>query len=398
MPAPGSGWKVSAAGGRRTTGDGRGRGRGRVGDTATAAAVRVSDPDESMPSILTAHPVATDRSARILAGAVVCITAAFLVNFGLTFVAGWPGVPALFSHLGWLAPASPLDGGALARGWVQLLLYAGPIAGVAAWVGLGRGRTLESDADTWAALAAYIVRAGFWSVFLIGLADALISFVRVEDLLPALVGKELTTKLGLSRFRGQYVHLPLMGAACLIALFTRSLSVVWLALLIVLAEFLIVITRFIYSYEQAFMGDLVRFWYASLFLLASAYSLVDEGHVRVDLFYARFGAKGKAWTNALGSMFLGVPLCWVILSMGLWKKGSSLAGPLLSFEISQSGFGMYVKYLMAGCLIVFAASMAAQFASYFLKSVAVLRQERTFETAPAETAAAGAAAVGTGTV
>ena len=357
-----------------------------------------------MPSLLAAHPEAADRLSRILAGAVVCVTAAFLLNFALTFVAGWPGVPALFSHLGWLGPAAPgggpLDGSAAARGWVQLLLYLGPIGGLAAWVGFGRKGSLERDAEAWSALAAYIVRAGFWSVFLVGLVDALISFVRVEEILPALVGKDFTTRLGLSRFRGQYVHVPLMGAACLIALFARSLSVIWLALLIVLAEFLIVITRFIYSYEQAFMGDLVRFWYASLFLLASAYSLVDEGHVRVDLFYARFGAKGKAWTNAFGSMLLGVPLCWIILSMGLWTKGSSLASPLLSFEISQSGFGMYVKYLMAGCLIVFAASMAAQFASYFLESVAVLRREGDPETSPDGTAPApaGAAALGTGAV
>ncbi len=345
-----------------------------------------------MPSILDAHPAATDRAARILAGAVVCVTAAFLTNFGLTFIAGWPGVPALFAYLGWLGaapPASELDGGGQARAWVQLLLYLGPIAGFATWVGLDRGgRTLENDAGVWSALAAWIVRVGFWSVFLIGLADAAVSFLRVEELLPALVGKELTTKLGLSRFRGSYIHVPLMGTACIIALFTRSLSVVWLALLIVLAEFLIVITRFIYSYEQAFMGDLVRFWYAALFLLASAYSLVDEGHVRVDLFYARFSARSKARTNALGSMLLGIPLCWVILSMGLWTKGSSLASPLLSFEISQSGFGLYVKYLMAGFLIFFAASMAAQFAACFLENVAVLRRGEAPETAPPAEAAA----------
>ena len=35
---------------------------------------------------------------------------------------------------------------------------------------------------------------------------------------------------------------------------------------------------------------------------------------------------------------------------------------------------MYVKYLMAGLLIVFALSMAAQFTAYFLQSVAVLRR------------------------
>ena len=98
-------------------------------------------------------------------------------------------------------------------------------------------------------------------------------------------------------------------------------------------------------------------------------------------------------------MLLGVPLCWIILSMGLWTKGSSLASPLLSFEISQSGFGMYVKYLMAGCLIVFAASMAAQFASYFLESMAVLlrREGRAAEPA-APSAAPSVGAVGTGAV
>ena len=318
--------------------------------------------------------------ARVLAGAVVCLTLAFLANFLLTFVWGWPGLPALFSHLGWFGfetpGGRPLDAASAGRGWVQVLLYAGSVAALAVWVAGSPGRPLGRDADAWAALAAFIVRAAFWSVLLVGLVDACISFLRVEEFLTGVAGQEMATKLGLSRFRGQYVHIPLMLASCLIALLTRSLSMIWLSLGIVLAEFLIVITRFIFSYEQAFMGDLVRFWYAALFLLASAYSLVTEGHVRVDVLYARVGARGKAWTNAIGSMVLGVPFCWIILTMGMWTKGSSLSSPLLSFEISQSGFGMYVKYLMAGCLVVFAASMAAQFASYFLENVAVLLRGR----------------------
>ncbi len=53
-------------------------------------------------------------------------------------------------------------------------------------------------------------------------------------------------------------------------------------------------------------------------------------------------------------------------------KGASINSPLLSFEISQSGFGMYVKYLMAGFLVVFAVSMAIQFVSTILGGVAAL--------------------------
>ena len=353
-----------------------------------------------MPAASTSR-AASDILARTLAGGVVGITAAFLLNFFLTFVAGWPGVPALFAHYGWLdsgGPAGALDGGSLGYAWAQLLIYVMVVieAGHLTLIQRARGQGIESDAAIYSAFAAYIVRVGFWTVFLVGIVDTLVSFLRVEEFLPAIVGKELTTKLGLSTFRGQTIHLPLIGAACVISLFARSLSVVWLALLIVLAEFLIVITRFIYSYEQAFMGDLVRFWYASLFLLASAYSLIDDGHVRVDLFYARFGARGKAWTNAIGSMLLGIPFCWVILSMGLWSKGASLASPLLNFEISQSGFGLYVKYLMAGFLVVFATSMAVQFASYFLENVAVLRGER--EPAPEPSEAEGGTGIAVGAV
>ena len=348
-----------------------------------AGAALPAVPAEAMPAS-TAAPAAAglveglvEGLSRLLAGAVVCTTLAFTANFFLSFAWDGPGIPALLSHAGWLGFAplrSPLDDAQVLRGWIQVGIYAVPVLLVILWVVSRRGRPLQAEADAYSALAAFIVRAAFWSVFLIGLADALLSFLRVEEFLPVFVGDDMTIRLGLSKFRGQYVHLPLMGLSCVIALFTRSLSVVWLALLIVLAEFQIVITRFIFSYEQAFMGDLVRFWYASLFLLASAYSLVDEGHVRVDVFYARFSERRKAWTNGLGSMLLGVPLCWIILTMGLWTKGSSLASPLLNFEISQSGFGMYVKYLMAGLLVVFALSMAAQFTAYFLESVAVLRR------------------------
>ena len=65
---------------------------------------------------------------------------------------------------------------------------------------------------------------------------------------------------------------------------------------------------------------------------------------------------------------------------------------MLNFEISQSGFGMYVKYLMAGLLVVFALSMAAQFAACFLESVAVLRRTGAGRAAPLKTTATLAAA------
>ena len=76
--------------------------------------------------------------------------------------------------------------------------------------------------------------------------------------------------------------------------------------MIVCAELMIVITRFVFSYEQSFMGDLVRYWYAALFLFASAYTLFEDGHVRVDVFYTNLKDKTKSFVNEAGSIFLGI--------------------------------------------------------------------------------------------
>ena len=138
--------------------------------------------------------------------------------------------------------------------------------------------------------------------------------------------------------------------------------------MVVIAEFQIVVARFIFSYEQTFMGDLVRFWYGSLFLFASSYALIKEGHVRVDILYTNFSKRGKAWSNLLGSLFLGIPICATILLRGMWCQQCILNAPIKSFEQSMSGYGMQVKYLMAGFLAIYALTMLIQFTSFFMSN------------------------------
>jgi TRAP-type mannitol/chloroaromatic compound transport system permease small subunit len=315
---------------------------------------------------------------RSFALSVVALSFLFVLNNYLIFWKDWPGLSNLFAHLGWFgfdAPLTPLTGGSVTLGWIQFASYFAIILAIIGFVVSTPQRLMHHEAARLGSIAAYIVRAAFWAIFIVGIGDAIISFLRVEGLLGAIVGEDLEKQLGISRVRGAYVHMPLIAVACVIAYFVRTLGFTWLALLVVVADLQIVIARFVFSYEQAFMGDLVRFWYAGLFLFASAYALVEEGHVRVDVLYAGFGARGKAWTNVLGCLFLGAPLCWVIISLGMWSKAAVINSPILSFEVTQAGFGMFVKYLMAGFLAVFALSMLTQFMNYFLANAAELREE-----------------------
>ena len=321
---------------------------------------------------------ATGSLLRFFALSMVALTFLFLINNVLTFWWGWPGLLDFFGHQGWFGVSPPrkaLEAGAVTLGWMQFALYGAPIIAIGALVAMTPRRRLQSDSQILSYLAAYIVRSAFWGVLLIGAVDLVISFLRVENILEQIIGDALTSELGRTSFRGAYVHYPLIALGFLIAYFTKTLGFIWFALLIVLVELLIVIARFVFSYEQVFMGDLVRFWYAALFLFASAYTLVEEGHVRVDILYTRFSPRGKAWANCMGSILFGAPLCWIILTRGLWTKATLINAPLLSYEVSQSGYGMYVKYLMAGFLLVYAVSMMVQFCSSFLSNAAVLLGE-----------------------
>jgi TRAP-type mannitol/chloroaromatic compound transport system permease small subunit len=303
-------------------------------------------------------------TARLFGWAMLSILFAFLVNNVLVVGYGFPGL------------SGALSGAATAQTWIQLAIYGACIAVAAIYV-LGTGnRTLRRDARSIHNFNVYLIRAMFWSVLLVGVVDVVIAFLRVESLLTVFTDEDTARSFALARWVGPYIHMPLVIAAFVIALFTRTLGFPWLALLIVGAELAIVVSRFVFSYEQAMMGDLVRYWYAALFLFASAYTLFDDGHVRVDVLYAGFGPTRRGFVNAVGSIMLGMSTCWVILAVGLGSKQSIINSPAANFEISQAGAnGMFVKYQMATFLAIFAITMMIQFVSYFFEAVADRRGE-----------------------
>lgn len=263
-----------------------------------------------------------------------------------------------------------------AAGLVPTLVYIVAIALGAVYVFSNRQVALRWDAHIIHKFNVYLIRACFWAVFLVGLADTAVAFLRVENLWDLFVSEEMVSQFKSARYVGSTIHVPLIIAGFVIALFTRTLGFTWLALLIVAAELGIVITRFVFSYEQAFMGDLVRYWYAALFLFASAYTLFEDGHVRVDVLYAGFKDKTRGFINAVGSLLLGATTCWVILALGINGKQSMINSPIMNFEVTQSGSnGLYIKYQMAAFLGIFAITMLIQFTSYFLEAVANYRNE-----------------------
>ena len=309
---------------------------------------------------------------RVFSYSILAFTFIFLANNVLTIWFEWPGLKQLFSNyglFGFKKLSTPLSGSVLNLCFIQLLFYFLSFIVVLIYVFKSINQTLETDAKILTNITAYIVRSSFWAVLIVGIADFLISFLVVEKLAEPIFNEDIKINLVIPAFRITFIHFPLILLSFVIGYFTRSVGFIWLAVLVVGSEFLIVLSRFIFQYEQAFQGDLVRFWYAALYLFASAYALIHEGHVRVDVLYTGFSERKKAWTNAIGSFVFGIPLCLIILFLGMGGKASIINGPVISFEITQQGSnGLYLLYLMAVYLAVFAVTMLIQFTSYFMGS------------------------------
>ena len=308
----------------------------------------------------------SDTSAvavRIFGWAVLGVLVVFLFNDFLTYWLGWPGTLRVN------------DASTDVRSWVQAGLYGAAILLAVLYVLGNHERSLRTDRNQIFRINSFLIRTAFWAVLLIGLVDVTLAFLRGEDLLENLFGKQLAFSLARAEIRGAYVHMPLIAVSILIAAFTRTIGVVWLALLIVIAELLIVISRFVFSYEQLYMTDLVRFWYAALFLFGCAYTLREEGHVRVDVLYARFTPRTKGLINALGTVLLGMPFCWLILIVGMAGKRGIINSSLLTYEIEGLGDGMYILYLMAVFMGLFAITMLIEFVGFLFDAVADYRQE-----------------------
>ena len=112
---------------------------------------------------------------RSFALSIVALSFLFVLNNYLIFWQGWPGLSNLFADLGWFgfeALRTPLSSGSLVLAWVQLASYIIIIIAVLGFVISTPRRLMHQEAARLGAFAAYIVRAAFWAIFIIGMCRA----------------------------------------------------------------------------------------------------------------------------------------------------------------------------------------------------------------------------------
>ncbi|WOD08893.1 TRAP transporter small permease subunit [Marinomonas sp. GJ51-6] len=145
--------------------------------------------------------------------------------------------------------------------------------------------------------------------------------------------------------------------------------VAWLTLLMMLLTCLIVLLRYGFGIGSIALQESVLYLHALVFMLGAAYTLKDDEHVRVDVFYRDFSATKKAWVNILGGIFFLLP--FTIYTMYLSLDYVSASWRVL--ETSPEPGGLPFVYLLKTLIPIMMVCLIIQGLADIAKNIAVVK-------------------------
>lgn len=145
-------------------------------------------------------------------------------------------------------------------------------------------------------------------------------------------------------------------------------SAAWLALAMVLVQFTVVVMRYVFGIGSIMMQEAIVYMHGVLFMMAAADTLLQDEHVRVDIFYARMTAARKALVDMLGSVFFILPFACLIAYVSL--DYVSIAWSVR--EGSRETSGIPAIYLLKTVILVFAVQIGLQAISNIIKNTGTL--------------------------
>ena len=142
----------------------------------------------------------------------------------------------------------------------------------------------------------------------------------------------------------------------------------WLGLAMMLVTVTVVFLRYGFDIGWIAMQETVLYLHAIIFMLGMSFTLKQDGHVRVDVFYRGFSKRGQAWVNCLGFAFLLLPVCAFIA----WMSWDYVQASWAIRETSAEAGGLPGVYLLKTLILLMSGSLLLQGTAECLRSLSVI--------------------------
>ncbi len=144
----------------------------------------------------------------------------------------------------------------------------------------------------------------------------------------------------------------------------------WCALAMVLVQFAVVLMRYVFGFSFIWVNETVLYLHSALFMLGAGYTLMIDGHVRVDILYARTGPRGKAAIDLAGHLFLLIPSMAALL----WWSWPSVRSAWAIREGAISVGGIPAVFLLKTLIPAFCILLLIQSAVCLLRALTTLKR------------------------
>lgn len=145
--------------------------------------------------------------------------------------------------------------------------------------------------------------------------------------------------------------------------------VCWLALLMVLVQFIIVLLRYVFGFSFIALNESVLYMHATLFMLGAGYTLLIDKHVRVDIFYAKADPPARARIDVFGHLLLLLPSMLALLYWS-WPSVRN-AWRILEGPISVGGIP--ASFLLKSLIPAFCVLLIIQSIACLLRNLLILK-------------------------
>jgi TRAP-type mannitol/chloroaromatic compound transport system permease small subunit len=143
----------------------------------------------------------------------------------------------------------------------------------------------------------------------------------------------------------------------------------WLTLGMVLTEFTVVLSRYVFGLGSTLMQESIVYMHATVFLVCAGYALAHNGHVRCDIFYAAMTPRTRAIVDIVGTLVFLLPVCVLVG----WMAWPYVKASWAVMEISQEGrLGIPAVYLLKTLILAFTGLLALQALSLLVQSALVV--------------------------
>ena len=148
-------------------------------------------------------------------------------------------------------------------------------------------------------------------------------------------------------------------------------AVAWLTLVMTLLTFGVVILRYGFNQGWIWLQESVTYLHAAVFMVAAAWALQTDDHVRVDIFYRERSPRYQAAVNLLGTLLFLVPFSVLMIAVG-WDY---VAASWATHEASREAGGLPFVWLLKSLILILPALLLLQSAVTIRGSLAGLRND-----------------------